>query len=1063
MRRASALPAVLIVLVIAVTLGATMFFTTRGGYRSTARAAYRLRLQMFMVSALDEARTRLFQLTSPNSGGLVITRPGLRNALLDRIPVPRIPWQEGDEPDPYNNEPDLTVVDFEVPLGDFDGNPILWASQAIQFVDVPDNPPEYMGRIEILEAKARLHGFRRVKYDDEGQFPQGFDYYQNAIPFEDNMIWHRDYVGYCTITIHARLRGGGSNPLNMQRRIQVTHDVKVVDTRPPARDFALFAFRSTVGHDDRIYKALNEGGANGNVQESGEFDPENPPSGRLIVYPQAVGRIYIRGPYVMLVEGRTDGRGGDNPMPGPSYPGGRYSDWGGWSQVPGPRGVTLPFKATAFGGWPSPVRPENACTTDGSVSLGVPAVNHVASAYARDPAGFGVTTPMAASSFGPNRQRLLLSGEPGCYDGDHESCSADAFRGMLQHRPDQIEEGSDTPPVEVWQPFYPMNDDGSAAGPVIWPTPDNGSGEDMVKNYDQVVVEGGPQMLGLYSIYKVYPFIAGEGCPRPGWFDSFGAFVGNVGRVVGDAADFVAELGTLGGYMTASYRRNPPTEQQGLVVNWDDAKMREVAALPFGLENLGEPAAGEEAEEWFKERAPFLMMLPYAMHYQSPEDLGWLRSVLTAVVDVVAITAMFVLPGPGILVNSALRGAFAVGARTTGRMGTRAALGASFGRQGLVSNYFRRQGMGSAVIQDLAAFSLVEGPAIGAGINYVSGEPNAGDPSNLGSRGVSSVTSDALQQFDQRLEQEMQEQARLDSDLVSGLNTGEENSAVSDIVRQVGSFELVLRAFSENGELWDRAADDLDSMMTGLPPRQAGGGLAELRETETFGQDTDRRTISALDTAYFGFLPSRLKPYQRLATKWYRNLEDALVGDRVLPLEGVLAFDRYPQEDDDAPDSPLRFVGRGAIVSTAGPDPGGENQKPTFRGGIEPMDPANDYLTLVYWTQLPMNQARGKNGTGMVSLDSVQNWASVVANYGVRPLSSQVGIRGNLVTYFLDRNRFPDSANLRVFYRWDALRPDIAGDERAEPQDSIHSEEQVRPWVSVSVSPKIAGWYDSVE
>lgn len=1055
MRRASALPVVLIVLVIAMTLGATMYFTTRGGYRSTARAAYRLRLQMFMVAALDEARTRLFQLTSPNSNGLVITRPGLREALLNRIPVPRIPWQEGDEPDPFNNEPDLSVVDFEIPLGDFDGNPILWASKAIQFVDVPDTPPEYMGRIEILEAKARLHGFRRVKYDDKGQFPQGFDYYQNAVPFEDNMIWHRDYVGYCTITLHARLRGGGSNPLNMQRRIQVTHDVKVVDTRPPARNFALFAFRSTIGHDDRVYKALNEGGQNGSFGDNGEFDPENPPSGRLIVYPQAVGRIYIRGPYVLLTEGRTDGRGGDNPMPGPSYPAGRYSNWGGWSQVPGPRGATLPSKVTAFGGWPSPVRPEHPCTDNGSVSAGLPIANQAAAAYVTDPAGFGVPTPMAASSFGPNRQRLLLSGEPGCFGLDHESCSADAFRGILMHRPDQMDNPEEDPIVEAWEPFYPMNDDGTAAGEVTWPTPDNGDGGDQIKNYDQVTIESGPAMLGLYSIYKVYPFISGDGCKQ----DS--GFLAWVGRAASAAADFIAEMGTLGGYMSASYRRNPRDSEQGLTVNWNETTIREVASRPFGLVNMGEaPEDDDQAQEWFQEHEAFTMMLPYAMHYQSPETLGWTRTLITLAVDVIATAAVLLLPGPGLIVNGLLRTGASVAAGATARQGARMA--AVRGVNAAISNTFRGPVLGIGA--DLATMQL-DMYAVGGFIEYVSPEANAGDPNNLQPGQVSPVTAEQMQNLQGEMAQAVNDQVALDNDLVSGRRSGGSGTdpAVDSLVDQVGSLERVMQAFAPNGQLWDKAADQLDSMMTGLPARDSPTGLDELRPTETFGQDTDRRTLAASDNAYFGFLPPRLKPYHRLATKWYRNLEDALVGDRVLPLEGVLAFDRYPQEDDDAPDGPLRFAGRGAIVSAAGDDPSGENQKPTFRGGIEPLDAANDYLTLVYWTKLTPQQARGKNGTGMVSLDSVQNWASVVANYGVRPLGPQVGLRGNLVSYFVDRNRFPDSANLRVFYRWEALRPDMAADDRADPQLSIHAEPQVRPWVSVAITPKIARWYDSVE
>lgn len=1065
-RTGAALPLVLIVVLLAATLGSTFFFTTRGGYRATAQSAYRLRLQVFMISALDEARARIFQLTTPGAGGANIEDPGLRSRILDAIPVPIEPIEPGTE-DIFQNPPDLSRIRFEVPLDLYKGKDVLWASRAITFADVPSGAQD-AGRVEILEAKARIHGLRYVPYEDTGSFPGPKDYYQSQTPFKDASYWQRDYMGYCTVTIHARLktRIGNGDTLELERKMSVTHDIKIADTRPPARDFVLFSYRSPVGDDDRVYKALNEGGRNGSG--TSRYDPSNPPSGRLILYPMGLGRVYIRGPYVTLVEGHTDGLGGKNPQTGPTYPQGRYGNWGGFGQVPGPRGVIMPWKWN-IGEWdtaPSPIRPQKACTndfSDGSAQVGLPVFNNAMDFLKTgDSAGYGMSGLYLASSWGPNRQRFYLTGEPQCFGEGRPECNTDAFRGILvknfKNLDDAKLEAGEQDYMHVWAPK--ARQDGSwTLGGVTF-----GDKEIPLEDGDMVRPESGPLDLGLYTVVKFYPFQAGKNCPRTS-VDGIGSFFTRVGEEVGAGLDWTVETVSFGAFTSEGYTRRWKDNERDAGLRWDNPLSDLVRLADKKLGNpLPEMREGEDFEKYLERLEPDMAVLPYGLYYQEPKNQGWLNTLFTTLLDG-ALMLFILVPGPGIIAN--------VGLRAAGRVGTQATRSLARGLFMQSQKTFTRR-----IATDVVAAYTIDRAVIQAGNDRFRPDstlPDVDNPLDVGgSRPVTEITSQNFQEEMDRVRQ--QTQAQDGQALLDDLNALEGNVSEGDLQQaeqlgdQVGSLKKILTAYAEMGRRWEDAAPFLNSMMTGTPG--PGGQSAadlqqryqQLRDYESFG---DMQRMDVQQQQYVGFLPPGIKPYQRLATQWYGDLGELIGPSGDLYLDGVVAVDRLPQRGATAFSTTIKYRGRGVLVSTSGAD--GANDSPQLMGNIEPVDRNFDHLTLSYWNHVTPENAKGKDGKGMLSLGGDTYWMSVVSPYGVNPLGRDTTIRGNMITQFLDRHRYLDSANLRLVYRWEVLRPDLATDGAAAaartPGESkgIFSEDSIRGWQSVTVSPKVCGWYDSVQ
>lgn len=201
----------------------------------------------------------------------------------------------------------------------------------------------------LVEASLVFHGFHRLSYADGGLYNDPrLVYHQDSIfrdsasPDDPNKAKPpEDWQGYATIQVRVRVR-------DVERQVQVSHDVKVVDVTPPAREFALFNWLpldSTMRNSGLEWVSLNRGG-------------------KMHVWPNQTGRVMMRGPYVVLSEGEPEGTGGKSrsgnmnqnysyPVPG--------SRWHGWSTVPGRR--ALRWNQLAWPGGRN-IRPKDRGTLD---------------------------------------------------------------------------------------------------------------------------------------------------------------------------------------------------------------------------------------------------------------------------------------------------------------------------------------------------------------------------------------------------------------------------------------------------------------------------------------------------------------------------------------------------------------------------------------------------------------------------------------------------------------------------------------------------------------------------
>lgn len=190
---------------------------------------------------------------------------------------------------------------------------------------------------ELMECSLRLHGFHRLHYAANDIYDSETSFYKSEFldPDDTARMPVDDWVGYATIQVRVSIRG-------IERQVQVTHDLKVVDVQPPAREFAFMAWAPVtqeMADSGLAHASLNQGGS-------------------MAIFPNDVGRVMIRGPYPLIVEGLPNGDGGER-RPGEireslSYPD-NDDDWHGWSVIPGNRALLWNQLAMP---WGSNIRPD---------------------------------------------------------------------------------------------------------------------------------------------------------------------------------------------------------------------------------------------------------------------------------------------------------------------------------------------------------------------------------------------------------------------------------------------------------------------------------------------------------------------------------------------------------------------------------------------------------------------------------------------------------------------------------------------------------------------------------
>ncbi|MBI4872226.1 MAG: hypothetical protein HY814_11740 [Candidatus Riflebacteria bacterium] len=197
---------------------------------------------------------------------------------------------------------------------------------------------------ELLEAKVTFHNFHAIRYATKDTYEVDDVYYHfpgldAKKPEAPNK---RDYIGYYNAQVAVRFG-------KAKKYFAVTHDVKIIDVSPPAREFCVFAFNVfKQEHEGYLKECLNKGGA-------------------MHFYSGDAGRMFIRGPYFLDISDHPKGVGGHKPEkgmgaapPDPSFC--NTNEWWNWTMLPAPHEGLM---GGSFNNR-SPARPDDTSGTSAS-------------------------------------------------------------------------------------------------------------------------------------------------------------------------------------------------------------------------------------------------------------------------------------------------------------------------------------------------------------------------------------------------------------------------------------------------------------------------------------------------------------------------------------------------------------------------------------------------------------------------------------------------------------------------------------------------------------------------
>ncbi len=268
-------PAVLTALMVFGIVGMSLFFTGTSEYQQTAVVTYGLVANQLAMGVIDEVRAVVYDRVNNIDPDVAIWRPEVIQAAR-------------------------AGGTLEKPLVD-------------ELIDSKAAVEEMKG--ELVDAKVTFVGFRPIKYATLDTYDRDNVYYHDSKLDSEPVIAPgspnkpRDFTGYYKIEVAVRFG-------RALRYYNLAHDLKIVDTSPPAREFPLFAFNVfRPDQEDYLKKSMNEGG------------PMN-------VYANDVGRIFIRGPYFLNVGDHKDGIGGSSPPGEAKQSILNNGDWWDWSLYP---------------------------------------------------------------------------------------------------------------------------------------------------------------------------------------------------------------------------------------------------------------------------------------------------------------------------------------------------------------------------------------------------------------------------------------------------------------------------------------------------------------------------------------------------------------------------------------------------------------------------------------------------------------------------------------------------------------------------------------------------------
>ncbi len=288
-----------VVIVCALLLGAnvlTFQFVAATDYMQVRRLGQRVQANALADLASDELHFSILdQDLAPWS-----QKPPWLSGLLDRVWMAR------------SRDPEARLLDVKTSV-DFEAH-LPGSTAAIEIAG---------SSFTFEKATAEIGPFRVIP-----DLPPREQYYAEPV-FQDRLktLMPLDLRGAFKFEVSVSSKLG---PLAAGRSMMRVQELAITDTSPPAAEFALFAFEPPPD-EDRVLNELQRGG-------------------RLTVFPNTDGRVFVRGPLVLVAEGasaETPHLGGEAPStPSVSYPEVAGAQWTGWAAVPGPRALQAPIASS---------------------------------------------------------------------------------------------------------------------------------------------------------------------------------------------------------------------------------------------------------------------------------------------------------------------------------------------------------------------------------------------------------------------------------------------------------------------------------------------------------------------------------------------------------------------------------------------------------------------------------------------------------------------------------------------------------------------------------------------
>jgi len=379
-RRGVVIPIAVIALIIFSVLGVFIMWSGTSDYSQSAQAYYGLKADLIARSIHAEAQAVMYEVfVSPmKMDGTNFDPSGAMSQAVQQIAQQK--REQLLEAIRQNGSGNLGELSYRIDLLQ-EGLLPLSSQVALS------------SGVEIKTAQIRFYGFRRMQYTDQKYWLSDDVYYADPHKLldDDNKVKAaEDYIGYYMIWVRTACGVRRMGPMafhRIRREHFYNHDLKLVNVSPVGREFALFSHQPTKESDEYWRKDLNEGGG-------------------LKIFGYRWGRIFVQGPFVVDIEGFSDGSGGispykhedDNGKPKlantfPAYESagtaGNRDDWWGWGMLPPLRCCTL-YRILHL----DPARPDNASGwVRGELMAAIDDVNPVTLTWDSISAAFGTKDP----------------------------------------------------------------------------------------------------------------------------------------------------------------------------------------------------------------------------------------------------------------------------------------------------------------------------------------------------------------------------------------------------------------------------------------------------------------------------------------------------------------------------------------------------------------------------------------------------------------------------------------------------------------------------------------------